>query len=85
VFFALFAVLFVGFVHFVYFVHSALTGFKEKIMPFISEQSVKQALELAKAGMGMSSGSMVNSPDQVAKFLEIVSAKIEALMNPPKP
>jgi hypothetical protein len=48
---------------------------------YISEQSVHKAIELAKAGMSMSAGSMLNSPDTVAKFLEIVATKIETLTN----
>jgi hypothetical protein len=54
-------------------------------MAYVSELSVKQAIELAKAGMPLSNGSMLNSPDTVAKFLEVVATKIEMLTNPPKP
>jgi len=49
---------------------------------FISDVSISQAVEIAKAGMPMTSGSLISSPDAVAKFLEIVATKLENLRNP---
>jgi len=50
-------------------------------MANVSLDSVKMAVEIARAGMGapMASGTMFNSPDSVAKFIEVVSRKIEDL------
>jgi hypothetical protein len=48
----------------------------------ITPDSMKMAVEIAKAGMSSPSGSMINFPDQVAKFLEVVATKIETLRNP---
>ncbi len=48
-------------------------------MPPLTDDSVKMAVEIAKAGMPMSTGSLLNSPDTVAKFIEIVAKKIHEL------
>jgi hypothetical protein len=45
----------------------------------ISTSAVHYAVELAKAGMPVSNGSMITSPDAVAKFIEIVATKIESI------
>ena len=48
-------------------------------MPPLSDTAAKEAAELAKAGMPMSSWSLVNSPDTVAKFIEVVAKKLHEL------
>ena len=49
---------------------------------YITDDSIKLAVELAKAGMPLQVGSLLNSPDTVAKFIEVVATKIETLRNP---
>lgn len=46
---------------------------------YISEASMKLAVEIAKSGMAMNSGTLMTTPETVAKFLEVVSTKIETL------
>jgi hypothetical protein len=41
------------------------------------------AVEITKAAVPMSSGSLISSPDAVAKFIEVVATKIHELkLNP---
>jgi hypothetical protein len=51
------------------------------LMPNVSLESIRMAVELAKAGMGapMATGTMFNAPDSVAKFIEVVGKKIDEL------
>jgi hypothetical protein len=48
-------------------------------MAQVSDVSFLRAVELAKAGMQMSNGYLINAPEAVPKFLEIVATKIESL------
>jgi len=43
------------------------------------EDAVKQAVEITKAGMPVQTGSLIHSPDVVAKFIEVVATKIHEL------
>jgi hypothetical protein len=45
----------------------------------ISPENLKMAVEITKAAVPMQSGSMISNPDQVAKFIEVVAKKLEAL------
>ena len=50
--------------------------------PYISDQSMKWAVEIAVAGMPMAASSLIYAPDKVADFIEIVAKKIEMLRTP---
>jgi len=52
-------------------------------MPTLTDDSVKLAVEIAKAGMPMSSGSLLTNPEVVAKFVEVVAKKIHELKMSP--
>ncbi len=52
-------------------------------MPPLTDDAVKMAVEVAKAGMPLGSGTMLTDPDRIAKFIEIVATKIHELkLNP---
>jgi hypothetical protein len=44
----------------------------------LSHDSVKLAVELAKAALSQS-GTFLNSPEVVAKFIEVVAERIESI------
>ncbi len=48
-------------------------------MPSLTNDSVKEAVEIAKAGMPMGTGTMLVSPEVIAKFIEVVAKKIHEL------
>lgn len=45
----------------------------------VTDKSIEWAVEIAKAGMSIGPGSMLNAPDAIAKFIETVARKIESL------
>lgn len=52
-------------------------------MPTLTNESVKDAVEIAKAGMPLNVGTMIINPEAVAKFIEVVATKLHELrMNP---
>jgi hypothetical protein len=46
----------------------------------LSLESIQLAVDLAKAGMSPNTAAFMNNPEVVAKFIEVVSRKIESLM-----
>ena len=46
----------------------------------LSFESIQLAVDLAKAGMSPNTAAFMNNPEVVAKFIEVVSRKIESLM-----
>lgn len=46
----------------------------------LSLQSIQLAVDLAKAGMSPNTAAFMNNPEVVAKFIEVVSTKINSLM-----
>jgi hypothetical protein len=52
-------------------------------MATILKDAVDQAIEITKAAAPMQSGSWINNPEAVAKFIDVVAKKIHDLrMNP---
>lgn len=47
----------------------------------LSLESIQLAVDLAKAGMSPNTAAFMNNPEVVAKFIDVVSTKIESLMN----
>ena len=45
----------------------------------MSLESIQLAVDLAKAGMSPNTAAFMNNPEVVAKFIEVVSKKIESL------
>lgn len=45
----------------------------------VSLESVQIAVDLAKAGMSPNTAAFMNNPEVVAKFIDVVSRKIESL------
>lgn len=41
--------------------------------------AIEKAVELAKAAMPMQTGTWMSTPDTVAKFVEVVSTKLDEL------
>ena len=52
-------------------------------MPTLLKDAVDQAVEIAKAAVPMQAGSLISSPDAVAKFIEVVAKKISDLRMDP--
>ena len=48
-------------------------------MASLMKDAVDQAVEIAKAGMAMQTGTWINNPDAVAKFIDVVAKKIHNL------
>ena len=46
----------------------------------LSLESIQLAVDLAKAGMSPNTAAFMNNPEVVAKFIDVVSTKIESLM-----
>lgn len=46
----------------------------------MSLESIKLAVELAKAGMSPNTAAFMNNPDVLAKFIDVLSRKIQSLM-----
>lgn len=45
----------------------------------VHPDNLKLAVEVAKSGMSLQSGSMLNAPDVVAKFIETLAKKFEEI------
>jgi len=45
----------------------------------MSPDSISKAIEITKAAIPIQAGSWIDKPDAVAKFIEIVAAKIDEL------
>jgi hypothetical protein len=52
-------------------------------MPTLLKEAVDQAVEIAKAAVPMQAGSLISTPDAVAKFIEVVAKKINDLKMDP--
>lgn len=50
----------------------------------LSLESIQLAVDLAKAGMSPNTAAFMNNPEVVAKFIDVVSRKIESLMTSAK-
>lgn len=48
-------------------------------MPNITDTSIKMAVEIVVAGMPLQTGTYLNNPEAIAKFLEVVATKLEKL------
>ncbi len=47
----------------------------------MSNDTIGMAVEIAKAGMPIATGTMILNPDAVAKFIDVVAKKIHELKN----